>query len=478
MLTLLLGLAVLSGCNNDDDGGDPAPFNPNQEVNDWIYENMDLYYLWTDQMPASPDYTQEPEDFFDGLLSTEDRFSVIVPDYEALINSLSGISLEAGYEFALIRESAESENVFALVLFVKKGTTGPVPAEEAGLMRDDLITEINGTPITLDNYRELIGQMSQDHDVTYRRYSAESNTYEDQGTVSLTVREVAENPNHLATVLELDGQKVGYLMYSFFSPGPGSTPTYDIEMDEIFADFKAQGISEFILDLRYNSGGSVASARNLGSLIAPNVTSENIFYENIWNDELQNYIEGLSNGDDILRGKFAEKDENIGGQLAGQTVYVLVGSRTASASELMINGLIPYMNVVIIGETTVGKNVGSVPIDDQENPENEYGILPIVFRTYNSAGNSDYANGFEPTMDNVVEEFRQLPLEPLGDPSDPLIGRALELMGINVPGSIGGRFAPQQVFIPGEVLDFSVDKKVYSNRMYLPEGSMPGVVVE
>ncbi len=472
MLALLVGLAILSGCKDDDKSG-PSPFNPNGEVNEWIYDNMDLYYLWTSQMPGNPDYTQEPEDFFDDLLSSEDRFSIIVPDYDELINSLGGISDEAGYEFVLFRESSANENVIALVLYIKKGTTGPVPAEEAGLMRGDVITQVNGTTMTLNNYQQLLGQMSSNHEVTYRRFSTESNSFEDQGTLSLSVRQVAENPNFISEVMEIDGQKVGYFMYTFFSPGPGSNAEYDNEMDQIFADFKSQGINQFILDLRYNSGGAVSSARNLASLIAPNVTSEDILYENVWNDELQAYIESLSNGDDILRGKFADKADNIGASLSSQTVYVLVGSRTASASELMINGLIPYMNVVIIGEETVGKNVGSIPIEDEENPENEYGILPIVFRTYNSAGDSEYANGFNPTPDNLVEEFGELPLEPLGTTDDPLVARALELMGISVPGRIGGRMAPASVQVPGEALEFSLDHKPYTNRMFLPEGSMP-----
>ncbi len=478
MLTTLIALSMLtiSGCGNDDDddpggGGTPTPPNPNREINNWIYDNMDVYYLWTDQIPSNPNRTQDPEDFFDDLLSSEDRFSYIVDDYQDLINSLNGVSLEAGYEFVLFRESADNENVIALILYVKHNS----PAEDAGLMRGDIITQINGTTMDLDNYQFLLGNIDSDHDVSYERFVNESSAYVDQGSVSLTAIELADNPNHVAQVLDFGGQKVGYFMYTFFSPGTGQA--YDNEMDQIFADFKAQGVTNFVLDLRYNGGGSVSSARNLASLIAPGVTGTNIFYENRWNDELQAYIESLEDGDDILRGKFLEKAENIGQSLAGQTVYVLVGSRTASASELMINGLLPYMDVVIIGEETIGKNVGSIPIEDDENDDNDYGMLPIVFRTYNSDGLSNYADGFSPAGDNLVEEFMQLPLEPLGDPSEPLLARALELMGISTPGRVGGRvLAPYELPVRGEAIKFSLDDKPGVNTMYLPQETLPEVI--
>ncbi len=468
IVSLLLGLLLLSGCK-DDDNDTPSPFNPNQAVNDWIYENMDTYYLWTDQMPSNPDYTQEPEEFFGDLLFNQDRFSVIVPSYQDLINSLNGITLEAGYEFVLFGGFLEAGSVDAMILYVKKGS----PAEASGLLRGDVITHINGVRMTDANYRDLLGDMSANHEVTYQRFNSESTSYEEQAGISLTVEQVLENPNHIAQVIEADGQKIGYFMYNLFASGTGNNTAYDDEMDQIFADFKSQGINQLIVDLRYNSGGLVSSATNLASLIAPNVSSSDIFYENIWNDELQNYIEGLSNGDDILRGKFEDKADNLGTQLTGQTVYFLVGSRTASASELMINGLLPYMNVVIIGDETVGKNVGSIPIEDDQNPDNEYGILPIVFQTYNSAGQSEYANGFTPTGDDFIEEFRQLPLEPLGDVTDPLVGRALELMGVSITGRLGGRIAPDFVATPGEPIGFSIDQKPRSNRMYLPAGSLP-----
>jgi C-terminal processing protease CtpA/Prc len=233
------------------------------------------------------------------------------------------------------------------------------------------------------------------------------------------------------TVFTIDNTKIGYVFYTFFQSGPEDTNLYDQEMDAVFADFKAEGVTEFVLDLRYNNGGGIAPTTNLASLIAPDVSTTDIFYENQWNEFYMEYFNSLPNGDDILRGKFYEKAENIG----VNTVYVLVTGQSASASELMINGLLPYMNVEIIGTTTSGKNVGSVPIEDEDDPDNTYGMLPIVLKVFNAAGQSDYDNGFTPAGANFIDET-QFAWYPLGDIRDPLLSRAIEQITGTLPGTI------------------------------------------
>ena len=117
LLALLLISSTFVACK-DDEVVEP---NNNAVVNSWIYENMKDYYYWTDEIPSNVDKNQDPTAYFDKLLSASDRFSWIVPDYEELINSLSGVSKEAGYEFGLTR--AESNNdVYAIVLYAKEGS--------------------------------------------------------------------------------------------------------------------------------------------------------------------------------------------------------------------------------------------------------------------------------------------------------------------------------------------------------------------
>ena len=467
---LLLAFGFLAACQ-DDDLIRPAPealveeevtdtvsndYSQFADVNDWVYSVMQDLYYWSDGLPADPDKNQEPSAFFKNLQNGEDRFSVIVPDYKKLINSLNGVNREAGYEYMLSRESGSEDGVVALVLYVKANS----PAANAGVKRGDVISSINGTKLNMVNYKELIGKTSADHTISFRRYSQEDGSYEQLPDLYLNAVELAENPSHLDTVLSVGGRKIGYYVYNFFSPGT-SGKEYDQEMEQIFADFKSQGIDELVLDLRYNSGGAISSATTLASLIGKGVDDSFIFYENRWNTRYQEYWESKSNGDQILRGRFKKLAANIGNNLSSGKIYVIVGSRTASASELVVNGLKPYMEVFLIGEKTVGKNVGSIPVDDKENPENTYGMLPIVMQIYNSQGFSDYSNGFEP--DALVEEFKALPFKPLGDVQEPLLARAVqEITGVlaSKDSDIGN--ARRSAVEP---LGSSLDGKARTNRL-------------
>ncbi|HCB46636.1 MAG TPA: peptidase, partial [Algoriphagus sp.] len=153
--------------------------------------------------------------------------------------------------------------------------------------------------------------------------------------------------------------------------------------------------------------------------------------------------------------KFLSKSQNLGNTLSGNRVYVLTSSRTASASELIINGLKPYMDVFIIGDVTTGKNVGSVPIEDEDNPQNSYGLLPIVFQSFNSQDKSDYSNGFTPniTAKETAERLRQF-----GDVNEQLLRTAITQITGTPPS---GRFEKLDRMDLGSTLD----RKVRSGTM-------------
>ncbi|MDD4010234.1 MAG: S41 family peptidase, partial [Fermentimonas sp.] len=104
-------------------------------------------------------------------------------------------------------------------------------------------------------------------------------------------------------------------------------------------------------------------------------------------------------------------------------LYVLTSGWTASASEFIINGLKPYMDVILIGETTYGKNVGSITLYEENDPKNKWGMQPIVVKFANSLGFSDFTAGFAPNYE--VDEFENLYLYEFGDSNDPLLGTAL-----------------------------------------------------
>lgn len=454
----LLGLMMWGavGCQEEEDTEPMVeePVNPNIAINKWINDVMKEVYLWLGEMKTPVANTSSPEDYFESLLNRPtDRFSVIYPDYQELINSLNGVTLEAGYEFTLYRESASNNNVIAEITYIKKNS----PAAAAGMRRGDYITRINGTQMTLDNYRVVLGDIEKPHTLATLRFNEQAGSFQTLPEISLTPVQLAENPNFLDSVYTINGEKIGYVVYHFFAPGPGNNSTaYDQEMDAIFADLKAKGIQHLVVDFRYNGGGFVSSAVNLASLIAPDIKSGDVFSKTKYNSFLMQF-DNLKN----VQTPFRTKAENLGKILKGNRVYILTSSRTASASELIINGLKPYMDVFIIGDKTTGKNVGSVPFEDDENLSNKYGMLPIVSRSYNSLDQSEYENGFTPNIEARESAER---LRPLGDINEQLLRKAIEQI-TGTPS--GARFQQLNRLDVGSTLDAKVRSGVMIENMEL-----------
>jgi C-terminal processing protease CtpA/Prc len=396
---------------------------------------MEFWYLWNTQLPANPDKGQEPEPFFRSLLSSEDRFSWIQDDYQELLNSLQGISKESGYEFALYRESEGSDNVIAQVLYIKPGS----PADQAGLKRGDVITHVNGQQLTTSGYQSALEAIHENHTIRYKPLLVEDEKFDIEKTISLSAVQFTENPNYLHSIIEADGKKVGYYVYNFFASGTDNNPeVYDVEMETILMGFKAAGITDFVLDLRFNSGGSEKAAANLASLIGKNIDDTKVFAKRSYNPTVEKEILNDPDlGADFLTTRFSDEAGNIGSLLAGGRIYILTSSRTASASELVINALRPFMEVFLIGDVTYGKNVGSISLYDEDDPSNKWGLQPIVVKVSNSLGQSDYGNGFTP---NVLHEDNSLYLYPLGDSREALLAQALgQITGTSSSGRIAAR---------------------------------------
>ena len=392
----------------------------NQYVNSWIFENMEHWYLWNDALPLKTDKNLDPDSYFKSLLSDEDRFSWIQGNYKDLLNSLQGISKEAGYEFVLYREKEGSDNVVMQILYIKPGS----PAASTALKRGDLVTHINGAQITTQNYRDLLDAIKNNHEVVYKSLLIEEERFGEPEKLSLSAIEYSENPNYLHKVVEIDGRKIGYFVYNFFAAGTDTQPgKYDQEMDAIFGNFRAQGITDLVLDLRFNSGGSESSAKNLASLMGRGVDGSKVFLKRKYNAVVEKAILSDPNlGESFLTSHYHKKANNIGNLLSSGQVYILTSSRTASASELIINALEPFMDVVLVGDTTYGKNVGSISLFEENDEKNVWGMQPIVVKVFNSEDRSDYGNGFAP---DVLHKDNSLYLYPLGDPREALLNQAI-----------------------------------------------------
>lgn len=391
----------------------------NEYINRWIQSQMKEAYLWNEGMP-SPRKSMNPAAYFEALKSVEDRFSWIQENYEELINSLNGVNKEAGYEFKLYGNQTNN-NVEMQIMYIKAGSL--IETEDVDLIRGDVISKIDGETLTRDNYVDLLDKISETHTITYSRFNLETEAWENKGDVTLHTAQFAENPNLLDKVITVGNKKIGYYVYNFFAEGPteGST-LYDDEMATVFADFKAAGITDLVIDLRFNSGGSIASSARLASFIGNGVDANDVFTKFQYNDDLQEYFINRY-GEEDLKLKFITTANNVG-SLIGNRVYFLTSKRTASASELVINGLKPYMSqVTLIGDTTVGKNVGSASLYEENDPRNTWGMQPIIVKLYNSQDQADYDEGFVP---DIIDADNEREVYPLGDVNEKLLSKAID----------------------------------------------------
>lgn len=410
--------ALMSSCEDKIDDTE------NVSVNTWILSQMRTYYLWTDNLPSKPSLTPKPEDFFESILyKSEDRFSWIQNATE-LQNSLNGVSKATGFEMILYKTSETSSNLIGQILYVFPNT----PASRAGLKRGDLFTKVNNQTLTLSNYYDLLfGANSSTQNIGFVTYSKD-NGFVNSKTVSIVTEEITEDPIMIDSVYNLGGKKIGYFAYKNFIPDPGDKSlVYDKKIDNIFAKFKSQAISELVLDLRLNTGGAVTSAVKLASLIVKNATSNDVLLRQKYNNLLTNEIRN-EEGDKAFYTNFSTQANNVGSTIS--KLVVLTGKHTASASELIINGLRPYMQVVLVGDTTYGKNVGSITITD-DTKKISWGIQPIIVKIYNAKNESDYTNGFIPT---IPQKDNSLILYPFGDLREPLLRTAItKVYGIELP---------------------------------------------
>ncbi|UKJ08655.1 S41 family peptidase [Solitalea lacus] len=409
ILPLLIATVFTYSCKKDN----PSP-NNNQLINDWVYENMQTYYYWNDKLPGGPDRSLSPKSFFSSLIyKTEDRFSWIQESAEELQNNLNGISKSFGYEIKLYR-TGNNADLVGQVLYVLSNS----PASKAGIKRGDIFTKVNGQQLTMLNYNNLLFGLDS-FSITFVNFS--NGTFSDKETKSLTAIEIQEDPVFLDSVYSINGKKIGYLVYNQFVPGPSENSlVYNTKLNAVFGKFKAQGVNELVMDLRYNTGGDSRSTLLLGSLIVKDFDAQKVFYRREYNKQLQQaLLNDPKYGEAFLVTKFSEQANNIGSSL--QKLYVLTSSRTASASELLINGLRPYMPVVLVGDTTYGKNVGSITIAD-ETGKIKWGIQPIVTKSFNSLGKSDYTNGFAP---DILDFDNSISLKQLGDINESMLNKAL-----------------------------------------------------
>lgn len=411
ILTIIV-LTIFSSCQKDDN----SPEAGKTDVSRWIYSWMKEVYYWVDKLPVNVNIQEktDPIAFFDELIyKSEDRWSYITDDYSALELELSGTPVSMGYSPAFGLFSG-SDKVFIVVEYVYPNS----PASYAGLKRGDIILTINGESLDTMNYYYLFSQPD---------YTAELGTvsgnqiYNSHKSITMKAASIDADPLIYSNIYNIADRKIGYIVYTEFISGENNK--YLDVFDAVIDNFISNQITDLVVDLRYNPGGQIDAAGHLASAIAPAgvVSSSETFVKFVYNSSLQSYYyENDGSDSDHLTYKFPSNTHNVN----LSHVYFLTTKNTASASELLITGLKPYMDVTVIGENTFGKYVGSwVIYDDRVPPKHNYAIMPIVMKYSNSQGYTDFKDGLAPDLemkDNLIEA------PPFGDPEDPMLAAAIQ----------------------------------------------------
>jgi len=431
--SLILIVLLFSGCKKDDpilkntstEKRENSVIRPaasviTQKVNSFIKTAMTDVYLWYNYLPTiDTRYETDSKAYFEKLLYKDDKWSYITDNVSEWENTLNGIEKSYGYSLAfgsfVDAKGVDTGNYFAIVEYVYPNT----PAQRAGFERGSIITKINGNSITKNNYFDLLSGES----VSVTTGLLTTSGISTSETISMSAEVLNLDPVILYKVVEKDGHKIGYLFYAQF------IDNFNASLQTALKYFKTNQITDLVIDLRYNPGGQISAAQYLCSSIAPlsNVTGSKTLVTFQWNDKYQQYW--IDNK--ITDQTTVTFDNSVPVKLGLDKVTVLTGPGTASAAELTITGLKPYMNVVMVGDTTYGKYTASVTLKPEDFYTNastyadfkNWGLQPIVLRYANAQGVTNFVNGFAP--DFLIDD-ELLPAAPLGDLSEPLFRKAVE----------------------------------------------------
>ncbi|HTD97659.1 MAG TPA: S41 family peptidase [Mucilaginibacter sp.] len=377
------------------------------------------------QIPINP-ATNKPYEYYDG---TSAKYSFI--DDGTVSDELNGV--QGNFGFAPLYNEINDLRI----KYVYPGS----PADLAGIKRGYQITSINGrTNISYDtdgygdnsgnNLKFVINAYSNSNSISMTLLKPDGSTLT---VTNMNVTNYTVNPVLKSAVYDQgNGHKVGYIVFNSFTSGANANP----KLDAAFGNFIASGVTDLVVDLRYNGGGYVSTAEYIDNLIVPTASSGTLMYNTYYNDILTTGKESLlknqvrkdpSTGEVYNYGQFsytvADNAVNFTKRLnlnVNRVFFIITGS-TASASELTINNLRPIMDVQFIGSQSYGKPVGFFDIDI-----NKYQMYIPEFSTKNSANQGDYYAGFTPNTagypgvqdyDDVTKEF--------GDPTEILLAHAL-----------------------------------------------------
>lgn len=383
---MILALAV--SCKKDNTTPEDNTNNNNNNTStvtdamarDTLYDIMQYAYLWYKEMPqVNKELYSDPYKLMEAMrYKPLDRFSYVA-DYTEWNNEMSGVV--SGYHG--IRVGIDPAGKARIALIYRES-----PMYASGVRRGWIIKSVNNVDIaaaiTSGNqsaYNAAFGanEVGISNKFVFTRPNGTDTTITSAKAAFNTKAVLAYDTIHLKNGI------AGHIVYeSFIQPSLSDFAT-------VFAYFKANNVENIILDLRYNLGGDVSVSQALASYIAGSSVTGQTFAQLKYNDKLTKY-------NTVIPFK------TMTNSIAAKKMVVITTRSTVSASEFMINGLKPYIDVVTVGDTTLGKPIGMNVWDVGK----KYVFAPITFKIVNSQGQGDYFSGIPPTklaQDDITHDF-------------------------------------------------------------------------
>jgi len=390
--SLMIVLAFLTACSGgSSDGGlvpPPAADNCSSTAQkQFVLDFMRAWYLWNDLLPANVDINAfaSPEELLAFLTTVQplDNFSFI----NTLVADQQFFG-EGKYEgFGFSTQFVAADDLRLTRVFVDS------PANAAGLARGQQILELNGRTIAAIEAAEGVGAVFNTSPLTFTMREPNNNEF----TVLITQGIVTIDPVPQSRIISVVGTPgVGYIEFAQF------ISTADPKLDVVFGQFRAAGVTDVIIDMRFNGGGLVSTAELLGDYLGGFAWDSFLFSETLFNaDRASNNTQ-----------EFFEVRTN---SLGLSRLIIIASPGTASASELVTNSMEPYFDVTVVGDRTFGKPVGQIGVEFCEKV-----LRPTAFQTVNADGFGDYFGGLP--ADCIVADDLEIPV---GADNDPNVEAAL-----------------------------------------------------
>ena len=371
----------------------------------WMYEVMQQYYLYYEDLPPEEDlnFFDKPETFLQSVVSSQDQKNGSVFSHIDSVNvsRVQSVYPTFGLEGALVRNANGDYVVHVLYVYPDS------PAAEVGLKRNDWIVDVNDRALNSSNYVEYFQRPT----ASYRyRVARVKDGLPDTSYVDMPAPRIIEQPSVFTyKTIQAGNRKAFYILYNSFEPADEEL------LKAAFNEAAAQSPTDIILDLRYNPGGYVSTAQLLSTVLAPQGAMGQPWMNMIFNDKTEPQTQTYTFDSGLLQGV---------SNLSYDRLYVITTNNTASAAEIIVNTLRPYLGerLLQVGTSTFGKNVAQSLFTDEAHPQLEFWLTTAYVS--NSEGFYEYYdNGLQPDFE--AEEDMAATLGEFGTVQDSLMAPVL-----------------------------------------------------